>query len=102
MYSMYSHRQMSASIGNCWDKRQEHRTDIMNQCAFLLATYDDIPEIVGIYHSLIGTPGCTWDYEYPNIATDQSDIDSKSLYILKKNHKIIAVASAGRILISPI
>lgn len=67
----------------------------MNGYTFLLASYEDIPEIVGIYHSLIGTPGCTWDLDYPNRETAESDVDSKSLYILKKNDEIIAVASAG-------
>ena len=67
----------------------------MNGYTFLLAGYEDIPEIVGIYQSLIGTPGCTWDSDYPNKATAESDIGSKSLYVLKKDGEIVAVASAG-------
>lgn len=67
----------------------------MNDCKFILASYDDIPKIVCIYHSLIGTLGCTWDLDYPSKATAESDVDSKSLYILKKNDQIVAVASAG-------
>ncbi len=62
---------------------------------FLLASYDDIPQIIGIYHSLIGTPGCAWSLDYPNRDTAESDVDSKSLYVLKKNGIIIAVASVG-------
>jgi hypothetical protein len=31
----------------------------MSKYDFLLADFDDIPEIVSIYHSNIGTPGCT-------------------------------------------
>jgi ribosomal protein S18 acetylase RimI-like enzyme len=68
----------------------------MNGCEFKLANYNDIPEIVNIYHSLIGTPGCTWDLDYPNQESAEYDIDNKWLYILKKNDKIIAVASAGK------
>jgi ribosomal protein S18 acetylase RimI-like enzyme len=68
---------------------------IMDGYTFLLVNYDDIPEVVRIYHSLIGTPGCTWNLDYPNRATAESDINSKSLYILKKNDKTIAVASVG-------
>ena len=67
----------------------------MKPYTFLLATHDDIPEIVCIYHSLIGTPGCTWNLDYPNEASAESDVRSESLYILKKNEKIIAVASIG-------
>jgi ribosomal protein S18 acetylase RimI-like enzyme len=67
----------------------------MKNYNFLQANFDDIPEIVKIYHSQIGAPGCTWDYDYPNIKTAESDINTKSLYILKENKKIIAVASAG-------
>jgi predicted regulator of Ras-like GTPase activity (Roadblock/LC7/MglB family) len=33
--------------------------------------------------------------DYPSRATAEADINSKSLYILKKDDKIIAVASAG-------
>ena len=62
---------------------------------FLSADFDDAPEIINIYHSLIGTPGCTWDLDYPNNETIESDIHSQSLYILKDKGRIIAVASAG-------
>lgn len=68
---------------------------MMNKYDFLLADIDDISEIINIYQSQIGTPGCTWDFEYPNKETAESDIKIKSLYILKEKEKIIAVASAG-------
>ena len=67
----------------------------MSDYSFMLASYDDIPEIVCIYHSLVGTPGCTWDMDYPSRETAESDYYCSSLYILKKKDKIIAVASAG-------
>ncbi|MDR0909603.1 MAG: GNAT family N-acetyltransferase [Spirochaetaceae bacterium] len=67
----------------------------MNGYTFLLGTHDDIPEIVSIYHSLIGTPGCTWDLDYPSKETAENDINNKWLYVLKKNGNIIGVASAG-------
>ena len=62
---------------------------------FLLANYDDIPQIIDIYHSLIGTPGCAWSLDYPSRETAEADVDSKSLYVLKKNDIIVAVASVG-------
>jgi len=62
---------------------------------FSLASPGDISEIMDIYHSLIGTPGCTWGLDYPNMETVESDMNSGSLYVLKEGNKIIAVASAG-------
>ena len=62
---------------------------------FQLASICEIPEIVNIYRSLIGTPGCTWDLDYPNKETAEYDIENKWLYILKKDKKIVAAASAG-------
>ena len=67
----------------------------MNGYTFSLACYDDIPEIVHIYKSLIGTPGCTWGEDYPSIATAERDIKHNNLYTLKSREKIIAVASIG-------
>jgi len=61
----------------------------------LLASFDDISEIIGIYHNLIGTPGCTWSLDYPTIDIVESDIENRSLYILKDDSRIIAVAAAG-------
>jgi L-amino acid N-acyltransferase YncA len=43
---------------------------------FQLANHDDIPEIVSIYHSLVGTPGCTWDSDYPSKETAENDINN--------------------------
>ena len=68
----------------------------MDDYTFQLANYDEIPKIVSIYHSLVGTPGCTWSLDYPNIETAEDDIKNNWLYTLKKHDKIIAVASAGK------
>lgn len=65
------------------------------QYNFLLADSEDIPEIVELYHNLIGTPGCTWSMDYPSKESAECDIQSKSLYVLKEKDKIIAVASVG-------
>jgi len=62
---------------------------------FQLANYDDLFEIVSIYHRLIGTPGCTWNLDYPNKETAENDINNGWLYTLKKYDKIVAVASVG-------
>jgi ribosomal protein S18 acetylase RimI-like enzyme len=62
---------------------------------FSLATRDDIPAIVSLYRSLVGTPGCTWDYEYPSLETAEQDCARQELFVLKKCGSIAAVASAG-------
>jgi ribosomal protein S18 acetylase RimI-like enzyme len=62
---------------------------------FTLATQDDAFSILNFYHSLIGTPGCTWSMEYPDQETVNDDIINKSLYVLKEDNEIIAVAFAG-------
>ena len=67
----------------------------MNRYTFSLACHNDIPEIVRIYKSLVGTPGCTWGEDYPSGKTAEWDIKHNNLYILKSNEKIIAIASIG-------
>lgn len=67
----------------------------MDTYNFLLANYSDLSEIMDLYHSIIGTPGCTWSLDYPDMENVESDIKSKSLYILKYADKIVAVAAAG-------
>lgn len=67
----------------------------MDVTVFLPATRDDIPQIVELYHSLVGTPGCTWSMDYPSKLTAECDLESNSLFVLKQGCKIIAVASVG-------
>lgn len=68
----------------------------MNYYNFSLAKWNEITEILELYHSLIGTPGCTWSLDYPNKEIVESDIEHNSLYILKdSDNRIISVAAAG-------
>lgn len=69
----------------------------MSDYEFQLANHEDIYEIVSIYHRLVGTPGCTWDLDYPSQETAENDIKNNWLYTLKKHGKIVAVASVGDI-----
>ncbi len=82
-------------LGEDWKCLELEMHCIKNEYEFLLATCNDIPEIVAVYRSLVGTPGCTWNLDYPNRESAESDVNSKSLYILKKDDRIIAVASVG-------
>ena len=64
---------------------------------FNLANQDEADEIFKLYHSLIGTPGCTWNLDYPNKEIVQTDIDKKSLYTLRDSENMLAsVAFAGK------
>jgi hypothetical protein len=67
----------------------------MDDYTFSLAKHDDFSEIMDLYHSLMGTPGCTWHSHYPNRDIVVSDIENDSLYVLRDNDRIIAVAAAG-------
>jgi L-amino acid N-acyltransferase YncA len=67
----------------------------MNDYEFMMATMNDIPAIIDIYRNLVGTPGCTWDDEYPSKESAESDIADNAIFVLKENDKVIAVASAG-------
>lgn len=56
----------------------------------------DVEEILCLYHSLIGTDGCTWSDEYPTRCDVESDLEKASLYVLyDENNKILGVAAAG-------
>ncbi len=61
-----------------------------------MANSKDENEILEIYHSLIGTLGCTWSEEYPSMEDIRNDISKKSLYVMCDKNKIIAVAAAGK------
>ena len=67
----------------------------MTNYAFTPATLADIPEILALYRSLFGTPGCMWDEHYPNAEITEHDINSGSVYVLRDGDKIIATASVG-------
>ena len=57
------------------------------------ANEEDKYEILKIYESLIGEEGCTWNEEYPNIQDVERDISNKDLTCIRKDGKIIAVAT---------
>jgi ribosomal protein S18 acetylase RimI-like enzyme len=67
----------------------------MNDYIFSLAKPTEIDEILDFYHSLIGTPGCTWSLDYPDKEILESDIKSESLYTLRdKDNILVSVAAA--------
>lgn len=67
----------------------------MNEFEFSVAKSEDLPELIALYESLKGTPGCTWHAEYPTWEIIKSDIDRGSLYLLRDKGIIVAGAAAG-------
>ena len=58
-----------------------------------LASKEDLPQILKLYRSVIGKPGCTWNVFYPNEATLQEDFDAHCLYALYKGKIMVGAGS---------
>lgn len=59
----------------------------------LPARKQDLPEILRLYRSVIGKPGCNWSITYPNEITLQEGFHSKNLFVLRKGRTIIGAGS---------
>ncbi len=57
------------------------------------ATEKDLPRIMKMYRSYIGTPGCTWNVLYPNEAILYNDFSTGNLYVLRRGKKLIGAGS---------
>lgn len=56
----------------------------------------DAEEIIAIYDGLKGSPGCTWDENYPTLEFVRNDIENRnSLYKVTDGDKIVAAAYLG-------
>lgn len=53
-------------------------------------------DILNIYKSLIGFPGCTWNEYYPTLEDVEDDLEKNSTYVICDDKKIIGAASARR------
>ena len=53
----------------------------------------DQAEILTLYRSLIGQPGCTWCEEYPDAEIVMEDLRSGSLYCARENGSIVGAVS---------
>lgn len=60
------------------------------------ATEKDTDEILTLYQSMIGRPGCTWSEEYPGIDDVKSDIARHSLYTVLNGTEIVAAAATDK------
>ena len=57
------------------------------------AKKEELPEVLKMYRSVIGKPGCNWSMTYPNEATLQEDFRTGNLYILWRGKKMIGAGS---------
>ena len=61
-----------------------------------MADVSDKPEILALYRSAVGRPGCTWDDAYPSEALADGDIAAGKLYVLADDGHIIGAVSVVR------
>ena len=57
------------------------------------ATREDLPQILKLYRSVVGTKGCTWDAFYPNEATLLEDFEAGQLFVLWKDEQMLGAGS---------
>lgn len=57
------------------------------------AKESDLPDILKLYRSVIGTPGCHWTISYPNEATLYDDFRNDCLFVLKKGKQTVGAGS---------
>jgi ribosomal protein S18 acetylase RimI-like enzyme len=50
--------------------------------------------VFALYRSLVGTPGCTWSFKYPDEEDVQRDLDGGNLYVVCDGDTIVAAAAA--------
>lgn len=62
---------------------------------FLQARAQDAPDVLKLYQSCIGLPGCTWNEYYPTDEDIQIDRAQGALYILRDGDAVIGAVSAG-------
>lgn len=61
---------------------------------FINVEEKDIKEIVRLYRTAIGSPGCTWSADYPNEDLARKDWERNALFCLKSdNGEIIGAVS---------
>ncbi len=65
----------------------------MNPLIFQKAAEKDADRIFTLYQSLVGTPYCAWDKDYPNLEIIQEDIALGGLYMLSRESELIAAGA---------
>lgn len=61
--------------------------------AFRKATDGDLPAVLALYRSVLGTEGCTWNEDYPSEREAKGDLSSGGLYVFESDGKLIGAIS---------
>ena len=57
------------------------------------AKKEELSQVLNMYRSVIGRPGCTWSIAYPNEATLHEDFRTGNLFVLRHKGRIIGAGS---------
>ncbi|WBY64955.1 MAG: hypothetical protein ACFWUD_00030 [Thermocaproicibacter melissae] len=60
---------------------------------FIKAKESDLPAVLALYRSVIGTGGSTWNKNYPSMENLQNDFQTGALYVFKENDDLIGAVS---------
>lgn len=60
---------------------------------FRIANFDDLPQIANLYRAAIGTPGCTWNENYPSAFDLEHDFAAGNLYVLSEGETVVGAVS---------
>ena len=60
---------------------------------FRLAKKEELPAVLELYHSVIGSKFCTWDDDYPGIENINEDYGNHSLFVLTEGQMIMGAVS---------
>lgn len=60
---------------------------------FIKAKETDLPAVLALYRSVVGTKGSIWDENYPSEENLQNDFQTGGLYVLKDNKNLIGAVS---------
>ncbi len=76
------------------ERMQNKLAELFPEYHFYIAGLSDEEAVMQMYHAMIGTEGCTWNYDYPNVEIFRSDVAENRLFCLKDDaDAIIAVIS---------
>jgi len=61
------------------------------------ATIADADEVLALYNSMIGTPGCTWSELYPAMENIEFDLGKDALWVMRDGDVLVGAISVGNL-----
>ncbi len=65
----------------------------MNTPILRHARADELDTVLALYKSVLGTPFCVWNDEYPSRLELDHDFETENLYVLAENGRIVGAVS---------